>query len=275
MADYPSLPLMTDAYLADTLHLSLEQHGAYLKLLIISWRSPGCELDDDDVAIARMLGVTVKRWRAKLRPALAVFFKISDGKWRQKRLRKEYKRVERLVDQRRAAGRASALKSQDSGPTSVASPLARDGNETTTSVASPLPRNDHETPTGPAPHAHGGHPYPYPQEEEQSTPSAGSPRPQESGASQPSSVTPARPPAREVDPIDHDVIGQQPDFLRRDPVVTAAESVARAAGGPAHLGRVPPPHAPANLAGNKAEADTGDQTKSQLDAALEEGEPNG
>ena len=40
MADFPALPFFTDAYLGDTQHLTLEEHGAYQKLLYIAWRSP-------------------------------------------------------------------------------------------------------------------------------------------------------------------------------------------------------------------------------------------
>ena len=58
MTDLPFLPFWPDAYLADTMHLSLEEHGCYLKMLMISWRSPDCRIDADDARIATMLGVT-------------------------------------------------------------------------------------------------------------------------------------------------------------------------------------------------------------------------
>ncbi len=89
MAQFPAMPLWTDAYLGDTLHLSLEEHGAYLKMLMIAWRSPECCLPDNDHRIATMLGITTARWRDKIRPAIAPFWTIDAGTWRQKRLTKE------------------------------------------------------------------------------------------------------------------------------------------------------------------------------------------
>ncbi|ACL63205.1 DUF1376 domain-containing protein [Methylobacterium nodulans] len=44
MSAYPSLPLFTDAFIADTGHLSAAETGAYLMLLMVAWRSPGCSL---------------------------------------------------------------------------------------------------------------------------------------------------------------------------------------------------------------------------------------
>lgn len=92
MAELPSLPLYTDAYLGDTQHLTLEEHGAYTRLLMIHWRMLPDHLPDDDARIARMLGVSVGRWR-KLKPTICdgKLYAIRDGKMRQKRLEKEWR----------------------------------------------------------------------------------------------------------------------------------------------------------------------------------------
>lgn len=84
----PAIPLFGDAYIADTRHLSLEEHGAYLTLMMIAWRAEDCSLPDDDARIARMLGVTAKKW-AKLKPTVMSFWCLEDGRWTQKRLSKE------------------------------------------------------------------------------------------------------------------------------------------------------------------------------------------
>jgi uncharacterized protein YdaU (DUF1376 family) len=85
MAEFPALPLFTDAYLGDTTHLSTFEHGAYLLLLIVSWRSPGCCVADDDALLARYTRMTRDKWR-KVRPILEPFFGIEGGFW-QARLR--------------------------------------------------------------------------------------------------------------------------------------------------------------------------------------------
>lgn len=99
----PAIPLFGDAYLADTRHLSLEEHGAYLQLLMIAWRIDGCCLPDDDVRLARMLGVTKGKW-AKLKPTVMSFWECSDGAWRQRRLTKE----RQFVEEKSAKNKASA-----------------------------------------------------------------------------------------------------------------------------------------------------------------------
>ena len=93
----PAIPLFGDAYLADTHHLSLEEHGAYLKLMMIAWRIEGCQLPDDDTRIARMLSVTVGRWM-KLKPAVMAFWALENGCWKQGRLTKERKFVEEKMN---------------------------------------------------------------------------------------------------------------------------------------------------------------------------------
>lgn len=106
MSEAPSMPLFCDAYLADTMSLTLEEHGAYLKLLMITWRNNGQALPDDDNRLARMLGVTVGKWRTKLRPVLVQFFDLSEGTWKQKRLEKEWKIQQKISQKQRENAQA-------------------------------------------------------------------------------------------------------------------------------------------------------------------------
>ena len=125
MAEFPALPLFTDAYLADTKHLTTEEHGAYLLLLMCAWRTRGCFLDDDDKKLSRMVGVSPSKWK-RLRPVIASLFTVRDGKWKQKKLTKTYekvsKKVSALKENAARGGRATALKNQQN--------LSADGAET-------------------------------------------------------------------------------------------------------------------------------------------------
>lgn len=88
MSKAAALPLFGDAYMADTMHLTLEEHGAYLRLLMLAWRTPDCTLPNDDKRLARMLGISTQRW-SKIRPAVMDFWSLENGVWTQKRLKKE------------------------------------------------------------------------------------------------------------------------------------------------------------------------------------------
>ena len=76
MAEAPIMPFATDAYLADTKHLSTLEHGAYLLLLICLWRSGG-RLPNDPRKLARFVGLTDGRFR-RVWPILEGFFFV-DG----------------------------------------------------------------------------------------------------------------------------------------------------------------------------------------------------
>jgi uncharacterized protein YdaU (DUF1376 family) len=102
MAQAPVMPLFTDALIGDTTHLSTEQFGAYVLILIATWRNNGKALPDDDKRMAHICRISVARWRKSMRPVLVEFFR--DG-WHQLRLEKEYERVNQLIEVRRKQGR--------------------------------------------------------------------------------------------------------------------------------------------------------------------------
>lgn len=81
------MPLHIGAYHADTAHLTRDQHGAYLLLLMAYWRRGG-PLPADDARLANIAKATTSEWR-KLRPVLAEFFTEEDGTWKQKRADEE------------------------------------------------------------------------------------------------------------------------------------------------------------------------------------------
>lgn len=102
MADFPCLPLWTDAYLADTTHLRTEEHGAYLLLLMAAWRRADCSLPDDDEILARTARLPLSKWKA-IRPVLEPFWKVDKRRkiLVQKRLKKEREFSQKKREQNR------------------------------------------------------------------------------------------------------------------------------------------------------------------------------
>jgi len=118
MAEFPKFPLWTDAYLADTTHLTTIQHGALLLLLITAWRSKTYDLPDDDKQLARFAKMTTQQW-VRIKSVIAPFWNVEKGRWSNNRMLDELDAVRRLTQQRSDAGKASALKRQHRGSTAV------------------------------------------------------------------------------------------------------------------------------------------------------------
>lgn len=81
------MPLWIGAYLADTTHLSRDEHGGYLLLLMAYWRNKG-PLTDDGNRLANIVKATPAEWR-RLRPVLVEFFKDDGAQWLHVRAEKE------------------------------------------------------------------------------------------------------------------------------------------------------------------------------------------
>ena len=102
MSKAPSMPMYWDAYLADTTHLTTEEHGAYLLLLAAMWRRDGT-VPDDDRDNARILGLTVGKWR-KIKARLEGFLIFRDGQISQKNLRKIWENTQEKIEKNRLNG---------------------------------------------------------------------------------------------------------------------------------------------------------------------------
>jgi len=66
------MPLYVGDYLADTQHLTIEQSGAYLHLIMAYWMR-GKALPNDDTSLSVICKMPVKRWQ-QIRPVLESFF---------------------------------------------------------------------------------------------------------------------------------------------------------------------------------------------------------
>jgi uncharacterized protein YdaU (DUF1376 family) len=104
------MPLYIGDYLADTMHLGMAEHGAYLLLIFSYWRS-GTPLPDNDKHLAGICKASAAEWQ-DIRPTLAGFFQISDGVWRHKRIEKELADATASYERRKAAADARWLHSK-------------------------------------------------------------------------------------------------------------------------------------------------------------------
>lgn len=78
MSKAPAMPMYWYTYLADTTHLTTEEHGAYLLLLGAMWRRNG-SVPDHDADNARIVGLTKAKWR-KAKARLEPFLTVHDGR---------------------------------------------------------------------------------------------------------------------------------------------------------------------------------------------------
>lgn len=113
MAEFPAMPLWTDAYLADTTHLTTLEHGAYMLLLMAMWRAPGQRLPAEDVKLARFARLTIGQWR-RIAPTLMEFFVVEDGFMRQGRLTDEAEAVRQRSTKQSDKAKARWRKNNDS-----------------------------------------------------------------------------------------------------------------------------------------------------------------
>ena len=113
MAEFPAMPLWTDAYLGDTTHLTTTEHGAYLLLLISMWRTADKRLPNDDRLLARYARCTAGQW-ARMKPILMRFFKSADGYITQSRLTDEANAVKRNSRKQSNKAKARWLKTKGS-----------------------------------------------------------------------------------------------------------------------------------------------------------------
>lgn len=82
------MPLYIGDYLSDTMHLTTEQHGAYLLLIMAYWKNGGA-LPASDAQLAAICRMPVDAW-SNARAVLENFFDTTqEGKWVSKRVEKE------------------------------------------------------------------------------------------------------------------------------------------------------------------------------------------
>jgi uncharacterized protein YdaU (DUF1376 family) len=100
------MPLYVSDYLGDTMHLSAEQHGAYLLLLMVAWKSEGRLANDPDQlqAISRL---PPAKWKAS-EAVLKSFFYVTPEYWINNRLQDELQKAIRNTEAKARSGKKGA-----------------------------------------------------------------------------------------------------------------------------------------------------------------------
>jgi uncharacterized protein YdaU (DUF1376 family) len=119
MSNQPFMQLYVGDYLADTTHLTTEQHGAYMLLLLTMWRHGG-KLPNEPQKLARIARTTGRKWPS-IWAEIEAFFVVEGDLITNNRLTKEYQKAvsksELRADAGSRGGKAKALKTKN---TSVA-----------------------------------------------------------------------------------------------------------------------------------------------------------
>lgn len=103
MAALPYMQLHIADYLADTMHLSAEEHGAYLLLMFNYWQT-GKPIPKN--RLAKIARLTNERW-ADVEPSLQEFFCDNGEEWVHLRIEEDLASVREKLTKKSAAGKAS------------------------------------------------------------------------------------------------------------------------------------------------------------------------
>jgi uncharacterized protein YdaU (DUF1376 family) len=137
------MPLYVGDYMTDTSMLTIEQSGAYLHLLMYSWRTG--RLPDDDGELAILCRVTPTYWKRHIAPKVRPFFLVQNGFLVSARLEKEREKATKNIQQRTQASHSRQFKksndvSKDIKDLALSDDVSADDRpEPTRSVPSPSP----------------------------------------------------------------------------------------------------------------------------------------
>lgn len=106
MSNRAWMPLHIGDYLADTGHLTVAEHGAYLLLIMHYWQNGS--LPENERLIARIARMSASQWEES-RDVLAMLF--GPG-WTHKRIDAELSKADEIIEKRRAAAEARHSKSK-------------------------------------------------------------------------------------------------------------------------------------------------------------------
>lgn len=108
MKDLPYFPLYAADMEAETAHLTLEEDGAYQRLLRHMWRTPGCSLPSDEKWLCRRLRVSAEEFERVVRPVIDEFFEKKRDRLHSPLLTSEFQKISETREKRSSAGKKSA-----------------------------------------------------------------------------------------------------------------------------------------------------------------------
>lgn len=116
----PYFPMFPSDFEAKTSHLTLEEDGAYNRLLRIMWMTPGCSVPDDDAWILRRMRVDEQTYERVVLPVIAEFCVREDGRVSNARLTRVFiessSSHKKRVEAGKRGGIAKALKHTNKAP---------------------------------------------------------------------------------------------------------------------------------------------------------------
>lgn len=119
------MPLWVGDYLADTSHLTTQEHGTYLLLIMHYWRNGPLPTDK-----RKLCRITKQSRYTNCITILDEFFTEKDGRWHHKRIDKELEKVHEYKAKRSNAGKVGAQARWNSNRIANASDSQSDRNGT-------------------------------------------------------------------------------------------------------------------------------------------------
>lgn len=101
----PYFPMYPADFEADTSHLTLEEDGAYNRLLRLMWLTPGCSIPDDEAWIIRRMRLDHVTFSRVVAPLIEEFLSRRNGRIFSDRLQREFKKADETSRKRSNAGK--------------------------------------------------------------------------------------------------------------------------------------------------------------------------
>ena len=121
--------------------MTLEEEGAFVRLLAIAWKDPDCGISSDESRLSKLMKGRWSRVREAVLP-MFVEHPTAPGKLINPRLYREWERLQKRRETMSAAGKAGAEKKWGSHSRASETPMASDSSSSSSSSSSSLPEGE-------------------------------------------------------------------------------------------------------------------------------------